>query len=224
MSGISKTFSQAVSAGQTLTYKVSAKFLRLLSGTAVDVMFYLNGAEVGIAEQVDSGFSLKSQTVFDEVRIFSATSQTLKISVGYADVGAASVMTVIGQIDLVPVQMGSVSKASSVLLGIGAREAIETVNPNGIKLLMASARGYWAAGLTGHGVVLMAKLGGVPANINDGFVLSRAGSFIGGASSSTEVAVIDREFIVPAGYQLHWLNASGVAMAGGSRLARYSVL
>lgn len=100
MSGLLKTFSQSVAAGSITAFHVAARNFRLLAGANMTVRFYSNGAEVGTAEGVDSGFYLLADEIFDEVRLESPTAQAIKFTTGSGEAGAATAVSISGAVEV----------------------------------------------------------------------------------------------------------------------------
>lgn len=130
MSGLLQTIEQVFTAGQSLSWATSARNFRLLAGSAVDIRFFFNGAIVGEAEQVDSGFYLKSPDVFDRVQIDSAAGQTVKFTIGAAEAGTADAVSITSMpavaVASVPTNGGAVSHGWAVA---GASAQVLAANP-----------------------------------------------------------------------------------------------
>lgn len=74
------TYLQTLGAGETLRLRVPGDFLRLMTAAAdVNLTYYRNGAEVAKAEGVRAGYAERMAGGFDEVYIYSASAQPVKL-------------------------------------------------------------------------------------------------------------------------------------------------
>lgn len=77
-----QTYQQTLTGGQEWITHVAALYSRLLSTTApVDARFYRNGQKFAEALQVEAGMWTSPREGFDEVRITTASGQTVKFGV-----------------------------------------------------------------------------------------------------------------------------------------------
>lgn len=74
------TYQQAIGAGETLRLRVPGDFLRLMAAPAdVTITMYRNGSEISKAEGVKAGYAERNAAGFDEVHVYSASAQTIKL-------------------------------------------------------------------------------------------------------------------------------------------------
>lgn len=74
------TYQQTLGAGETLRLRVPGDFLRLMTAAAdVNITYFRNGAEVAKAEGVRAGYAERMAAGFDEVHVYSATGQPVKL-------------------------------------------------------------------------------------------------------------------------------------------------
>ena len=80
---------QAIGAGETANFAGGNYFRIMESVAAVTVRFYKDGSEVGKAEGVLSGFWAEAapDDSFDKVTVYSATAQTIKVTVASGKMG-----------------------------------------------------------------------------------------------------------------------------------------
>lgn len=166
MSGILQTFYQVFGAGQVIAWNVRAANFRLLDGDAVDVSFFLNGAIVGVAKQVDSGFYLKSDAVFDKVEISSAAAQTVKFTAGSAEAGAASAVSISGDVSTVGKNAAFVHSGPAV---IPVSSQVLAANP---------ARRFLLIQNNDASATVFLNLSGGVASLNNGLKLSPGASAV----------------------------------------------
>lgn len=193
MSGLLKTISQNVGAGSSTRYHVTARHFRLLEGNGLVVRFFSNGAEEGIADGVDSGFYLKADDLFDEIRIESADAQTIKFTAGSGEAGAASAVSISGTVSTKRAQVVlsqaavAVTNASGVLLAANVNRRFLLVQNN-------DAAGNVFLNLTGAAATAAAGVKIAPGGsllLSDGEAGGAAVNAIGDIANNPNVVVVE---------------------------------
>lgn len=226
---------ETIQAGSFKEFFEPGDFFRLLETTGpVNVEFYYMGRETVDVQGIEAGYAEyfrdEGQTPFDRVRIYSATTQTVKFvtrngsDVRY-DRGAS---TVGGSVDLNAATLAALNRPETSNGNFNANTAlaalaVETIftpgaNLNGAKILSAGFTG-WANGLV-PGIVLIAKNGAPTSNVDGEVILSNMGPISTVATNYCESAQLAKEQFIPAGLGLYLISTNGVS-AGHLRHCRY---
>lgn len=151
-------FQQVVVGGVKWRTATPGSFFRLVSGSGVLVQFFLKGALVGEANNVDAGF-WKENAPFDAVELTATVSQTIKIVIADGHVG----------LDASPVVNGGATPINLSYSTLGGTGDYLDIAPNA-KRLTLKARG------NNSGVILFSFVGD-PATSGNYFELYAGDSF-----------------------------------------------
>ena len=150
-----KTLTINLTAGEYLPFYIKGNYFHLLETAAsVDVDFLRNGGVVSEARNMEFGFFSKPEDGFDSLGFQSATTQAIKIAVGFGDGGynrTTGSVQIIGQADTMTQTAPPVTNASGLLLAANASRRLLIVQNNdtvgNVFLNLAGAAATVAGGL-----------------------------------------------------------------------------
>jgi len=185
-----KTLSINLTAGQRLNFHLGGDYFHLLETTGpVDVDFLRRGAVESEARDMEFGFFAKPSFGFDELAFDSATTQTIKIAVGFGDGGYSRTtgsVQIIGQADTMAQTAPAVTNASGLLLAANASRKLLVVQNNdtvgNVFLNLAGAAATVAGGI---------KIEPGGSLILDTHLPASAIYAIGDIASNTKVVVVE---------------------------------
>lgn len=159
-----KTVSLNLTAGQSLDFNSVGNYFHLLESTAgVDISFLLHGQEASRAQNMEFGFFAKPAGGFTGLRFESATTQTIKIALGFGDGGynrTTGSVQIVGQANDFSQSQKTVTNASGLLLAANPSRKLLFIQNND------------AAG------IIYVALDGSPATTASGIKILQGGSLI----------------------------------------------
>jgi hypothetical protein len=228
------TIVDTIPANKTLTYFLTADFLRLQAGVNVDLSFFCDGVVIAHHAGVGAGFSIAFDKSFDRVdcKDLSGANQALTL---FLENGAqVRVDAIAGSISVINTEAAPVIVRTSNLAGVDDMSAA-TFYANATALAANTAVQVFAAGANINGailydshistsqagnttVTLLAKAT-APATVIDGNVFDMV-------SNNANAWALSRGIIgskkIAAGLGLYFIST--LLEAGGSRFVSYKLL
>lgn len=149
-----KTESLALTAGQSIEKYIAGELFYLLDTTsAVDIVFYKNGAELFTDTGMEAGFYTLPKKTFDKFTITSAAAQTIKFAVGDGQGGynrSMGSVQIIGNQGVFTQTAKSVTNAAQVAAAANtARKSLEVQNNSAAGVLRVRVDGAAASATSG---------------------------------------------------------------------------